>query len=227
MYSLLGWGVCPFVPGVGVGAWPVTTPGTLVTVKGVGDCPGGGVGKPIGPGVGAHCGTLQQIGSWGSTTSVQPAGTGLYTLHLQRQHGYVIPAKRRCTPYTCKGNTGTSYMPREDIHLVHPKRRLTSCTCKGNTGTLYMPREDMHLAPAKTTRVCYTCQEKKKTLHLKWNSLGQVIPPPHPPREDIHLAPAKGTRVRYTCQEKTYTLHLKGEHWKVELAATRRHTPCT
>lgn len=33
--------------------------------------------------------------------------------------------------------------------------------------------------------------------------------------------------MRYTCQEKTYTLHLKGEHWKVKLAATRRHTPCT
>ena len=63
MYSLLGWGVCPLVPGVGVGARPVTTPGTLVTVKGVGDCPGGEVGKPKGPGVGAHCGTLQQVGS--------------------------------------------------------------------------------------------------------------------------------------------------------------------
>ena len=71
----------------------MTTPGTLVTVKGVGDCPGGGVGKPMGPGVGAHCGTLQQIGSWGSTTSVQPAGTGLYTLHLQREDVHLAPAK--------------------------------------------------------------------------------------------------------------------------------------
>ena len=94
-YSLLGWGICPLVPGVGVGARPVTTPGTLVTVKGVGDCPGDGVGKPKGPGVGAHCGTLQQVGSWGSTTSVQPAGTGSYTLHLQREHAHItaLPAK--------------------------------------------------------------------------------------------------------------------------------------
>lgn len=54
MYLLLGGGVCPLVPGVGVGRRPVTTPGTLVTMKGVGLCPGRGVGKPAGPGVGAH-----------------------------------------------------------------------------------------------------------------------------------------------------------------------------
>ena len=55
-HLLLGAGVCPLVPGVGVGGLPVITPGTFVTMVGTGFCPGFGVGKPFGPGVGRHCG---------------------------------------------------------------------------------------------------------------------------------------------------------------------------
>ena len=52
------------------GLVPVITPVTPVTTIG-----GPGVIVTPGPGRGMHCGTSQHVGSLGSATMVQPAGT--------------------------------------------------------------------------------------------------------------------------------------------------------
>lgn len=69
--SLFGADVNPLGPGVGGGGVPLPemTPGTPVTVREV------SVGRVSpGFGTGIHCGTSQQVGSFGSGTMVQPVG---------------------------------------------------------------------------------------------------------------------------------------------------------
>ena len=64
----------------GVGGFvPVITPVTPVTTIG-----GPGVTVTPGPGIGIHCGTSQQVGSFGSATMVQLAGTLLKVVHLKK-----------------------------------------------------------------------------------------------------------------------------------------------
>ena len=96
---LFGAAVNPLGPGVGVGGWPLpdTTPGTPVMTTG----PPVGTVSP-GPGSGIHCGTSQHVGSLGSATSVQPAGTVGYLAHLEKikevvlcYHEYIVVAKLR------------------------------------------------------------------------------------------------------------------------------------
>lgn len=79
MDSLLGGAVKPD-PGMGVGGVPEPemTPGTPVTANGL------SVGTVWpGPGIGIHCGTSQQVGSFGSGTRVHPIGTVGYLAHLK------------------------------------------------------------------------------------------------------------------------------------------------
>ena len=197
----------------------------------------------MGPGVGAHCGTLQQIGSWGSTTSVQPAGTGLYTLHLQRQHRYIIlAAKRRCTPCTCKGNMDTLYLLRDDVHLAPAKatqvrytgcqekmytlhlqrqhgyeRRHTSCTCQVKAYVLHLQRQHGYVVHAKRRHTSCTCKDNTGMLYMR--------------RKDENLAPQMELiRARYT----PHTPTLKKRHTSCTckgntgaLYLPREDTPCT
>jgi hypothetical protein len=78
--SLLGAEVKPLTSGVGAGGVPEPeiTPGTPVIVC----IPPVGTVWP-GPGTGIHCGTSQQVGSFGSGTKVQPVGIVGNLAHLK------------------------------------------------------------------------------------------------------------------------------------------------
>lgn len=88
---VLGIGACVVAPGTGAGVGPlgVGTGAIPVTIGGAGVLGFGATypGVGLGPGVGASGqeATLQQDGSFGSGTSVQPDGTESYLAHLDNQ----------------------------------------------------------------------------------------------------------------------------------------------